>query len=221
LTHCLIKLTVNRNVYLLDFTVDYISQNLSIPNIAEPTPSIFIGGWLIIQKNVPDQDSIFNGSWFEYRNGFGDPAGKYFWLGNEKLYQLMTTGNWKLRVEVKSNDTGAWYSAEYESFRLSNEAGNYTLNVSGYIGDAGDAYEVVEQAVWKVNGMQFSTFDSDNDKDSTGNCALNQGGGWYQKCGTSSLNAFLGTGNSWGTLKILGLSPKRFVASSRMMIRRN
>jgi len=147
-----------------------------------------------MQKNTLDEGSdIFNRPWIDYRNGFGDPAGKYFWFGNEKIYQLMTTGNWKLRVEVQSNDTGAWYSAEYESFRLSNEADKYALNVSGYTGDAGDAYNVATLYEWMANGMNFTTFDRDNDEYPTGNCATTQGGGWYMKCGTSSLNSFRGT----------------------------
>jgi len=201
---------------------DHISQNLIIPNISEPVPAIFIGGWLIMQKNTLDEGSvIFNRTWIDYRNGFGDPAGKYFWLGNEKLYQLTTTGNWKLRVEVQSNDTGAWYSAEYESFRLSNEAGKYALNVSGYTGDAGDAYNVAKYSTWKTNGMKFSTFDDDNDLKTNGPCAFNQGGGWYQNCGVSSVNGFVGPGCAWGTLQLLKICPTQFVARGRMLIRRN
>jgi len=201
--------------------VDYMSLNVIFPNITQPVLSIFIGGWLIIQKNVPDKGSIFNRSWIDYRNGFGDPAGKYFWFGNEKLYQLLSSGNWKLRAEVQSNDTGKWYSAEYESFRLSTEASKYALNVSGYTGDAGDAFNFVSFSKWITNGMNFTTIDNDNDKNSNGNCANIQGGWWLNLCGTSSLNAFAAGGNSWGTLQLLGLAPTRYVQSGRMMIKKN
>src|SRR6218665_1957707 len=117
---------------LIDFEADYVSMNLILPNITEPVPSIFIGGWLIIQKNVPDANSIFNELWIDYRNGFGDPATKYFWFGKAKLFQLLSSGNWKLRVEIQSKYTRKWYSAEYESFRLGSEASKYALNVTGY-----------------------------------------------------------------------------------------
>ena len=173
-----------------------------------------------MQKNVIGESAIFNNTWIKYRNGFGDPAGQFFWLGNEILYQLMTTGNWKLRVEVQSSDTGGWYSAEYESFRLSNEAGKYALDVSGYTGDAGDAYNVVTNPLFTANGMKFSTFDNDNDVRTVDMCAARHGGGWYNNCGTSSLNRYYGTG-SWGTLQILGICPTYAVSSTRMMIRRN
>src|SRR6218665_2428510 len=199
--------------------VDYMSLNVIFPNITQPVLSIFIGGWLIIQKNVPDKGSIFNRSWIDYRNGFGDPAGKYFWFGNEKLYQLLSSGNWKLRVEVQSNDTGKWYSAEYDSFRLSNEASKYVINVAGYTGDAGDAFNVASNIYWRTNGMKFTTIDNDNDNLSNDNCASGVGGWWWNYCGTSCLNSYKTAGNSWGTL--LGLAPTRYVQNGRMMMRKN
>jgi len=199
-----------------------VSLNLIVPNITQPVPSIFIGGWLIIQKNVPGSGSIFNRSWIDYRNGFGDPATKYFWFGNEKLYQMLSSGNWKLRVEVQSIDTGKWYSAEYEFFLLSNEATKYAISLTGYTGDAGDAFSVPNPSNWRTNGIKFTTIDNDNDKLSNGNCANDEKGGWWWNiCGTSCLNSYALEGNSWGTLQILGLAPTRYVQSGRMMIRKN
>ena len=104
----------------------------------------------------------------------------------------------KLRVEVQSSDTGKWYSAEYESFLLSNEATKYVISVTKYTGDAGDAFNVVSKDKYVTNGMKFSTFDSDNDKYSGGNCAISiHGGWWYYECGTSRLNGC--KEGSWGT----------------------
>jgi len=194
---------------------------MTFSNAVQPIPSIFIGGWLIIQKHVADNGSVLNRLWIDYRNGFGDPAGKYFWFGNEKLYQLLASGNWKLRVEVQSNDTGKWYSAEYESFRLSNEASKYAISVSGYTGDAGDAFTVTSSPNFVTNGMKFTTIDNDNDNFSSGKCAGGAGGWWWNNCGTSCLNSYKTGGNSWGTLEILGLAPTRFVQSGRMMIKKN
>src|SRR6218665_1322759 len=212
---------IERNVSLVDFSSDYVNVNLTFPNTTQPVASMLIGGWLIVQKNVPDTGSIFNRFWIDYRNGFGDPAGKYFWLGNEKLYQLTVTGNWKLRVEVQSNDTGKWYSAEYESFRLSNEASKYAINLTGFIGDAGDAFNVATYSSWKTNGMKFTTIDNDNDNSPNASCGENTGGWWWNVCGTSCLNSHTRSGNSWGTLQLHGFAPTRYVSSGRMMIMRN
>lgn len=177
---------------------------------------------MIIQKNFPDPTSPalrFYKPWQDYRNGFGDPESSYFWFGNEKLYQLLTRGNWKLRVDVQSNDTGKWYSAEYESLRLSGEASKYVLNVAGYAGDAGDAFNVAATSYHATNGMRFSTFDRDNDNTGKTNCAgAAEGGWWWNYCGTSGLN---GNPSNWGTLKIYGLAKTSSVLSARMMIRPN
>ena len=206
-------------MFLLDLKADYVSLNLTIPNTPQPVPSIFIDGWIIIQKNVLGNCAIFDRSWIDYRNGFGDEEGNYLWFGNEKLYQLLTTGSWKLRVEVQSNDTVNWYSAEYDSFQLSNEATKYVINVAGYTGDAGDAFSVVSKGQYVTNGMKFSTFDKDNDEYSGGNCAISTNGGWWNNhCGTSRLNGC--AAGAWGTLQLQGLAPKYFVSSSRMMIKK-
>ena len=174
----------------------------------------------MIQKTVPDNGSVFNKLWIDYRNGFGDPAGKYFWFGNEKLYQLLERGNWKLRVEVQSNDTGNWYSTEYDSFRLSNEASKYVISLTGYTGDAGDAFSVATYSTWMTNGMKFTTIDNDNDNLSNDNCAnKSDGGWWWNNCGTSCLNSY--KTSSWGTLQLLGLSSTRYVQSGRMLIKKN
>lgn len=207
-------------IFFLDFKADYLNVSLIIPNIMQPTAAIFIHGWLIVQKHVLDNSTIFNRSWIDYRNGFGDPAGIHYWFGNENLYQLISTGNWKLRIEVQSTATKKWYSAEYASFRLSNETTSYVLSVSGYTGDAGDAFNFAAFPRHVTNGMKFTTIDRDNDFASWGNCAI-VGGWWFNDCGTSCLNAIKTSLNIWGTLAPNRSAPLYFVSSSRMMIKRN
>ena len=178
--------------------------------------SVFIFGWFIIQKHVFDNSMMFNKSWDSYKTGFGDPGGEHYWFGNENLYRLTSSGNWKLRVEVESNDTGKWYSAEYQFFQLSNNASGYVLNVSRYTGDAGDAFNY-SFANHKAVGMKFSTYDKDNDF-APSNCAGSAAGGWWWNyCGVSGLNSHTPTYNSWGTIP----APTRYVSRSRMMMKQN
>ena len=67
------------------------------------------------------------------------------------------------------------------------EADKYRLSVSGYSGDAGDAYAAAVNPNRIVNGMQFSTPDQDNDLFS-GQCSMGNHGGWFRKCERSTLN---------------------------------
>jgi len=57
-------------------------------------------------------------------------------------------------------DTALWFSAEYSTFFVADEASKYQLTVSGYSGDAGDAMTALS---WDhtPTGKPFSTWDSD------------------------------------------------------------
>ena len=87
-------------------------------------------------------------------------------------------------------DTGLWYSAEYSTFSVSDEAGKYLLTAAGYSGDAGDALTATTPAHHISDGKMFSTPDSDNDQCGTGcSCAAVHGSGWwFHSCTTSGLN---------------------------------
>ena len=204
----------------LGFTANTYNGSVTVPNTPPTVATVFVGDWFIIQKHVFDSSMTFNRTWHTFRIGLGDPGGSHYWFGSENLYRLTTSGNWKLRVEVQSNDTFKWYSAEYQFFRLGNNASAYILNVSGYTGDAGDAFNYY-YAPWAAQGIKFSTFDNDNDL-APSNCALNAGGGWWWNyCSYSGLNAHMATYNSWGTLPDIGVTTTRYVFRSRMMMKQN
>ena len=102
--------------------------------------------------------------------------------------------------------SGQWMWAEYDNMTIESEDNNYKLHVTGYHGNAGDAFNAVRDN-WQANGMMFSTLDVDNDLKSTGNCASNRGAGWwFGYCSMSSLN---------GKAKIIWFST---VSASRMML---
>jgi len=78
--------------------------------------------------------------------------------------------------------SGLWYSAEYSTFSISDEASEYQLTVAGYSGDAGDAMAAAIDADWIANGRKFTTVDNDNDVRPNENCAVLFGGGWWFGC---------------------------------------
>jgi len=137
---------------------------------------------LLIQQNV-DGSEFFNRSWAEFKVGFNDTRGN-FWLGNDLLHQLTASGRYKLRFDLQATN-GSWYYAEYSTFRVSNEAFNYAIQVSGYSGNAGDS-------LWYNNGAMFTTYDRDNDQRSY-NCAASRGGGfWHKACTYCGVNVARG-----------------------------
>jgi len=138
---------------------------------------------LLIQQKVNGYNT-FNRSWAEFKVGFNDFSGNY-WLGNELLSQLTANNSYKLSFEVQSHYTLYWYDAEYSTFRVLSEAYNYELLV------AGDSAKYTTSSHLKTyhNGTKFTTYDRDNDLLSSGNCAVQNGGGfWYNNCGTCFVN---------------------------------
>jgi len=108
--------------------------------------------------------------------------------------------------------------AEYDNMTVESENNNYTLHVTGYHGNAGDAFNDDHVVNWQSNGMQFSTLDVDNDLRPTGNCAAKwQSGWWYRWCSSSQLN---GSIRIWYSVRS-GDPPKARtipVSASRMML---
>ena len=140
---------------------NYSCQPLIIPD----TPSyvvqaVTMSGWILMQQNLCDGSQQFRRGWVEFRNGFDDNHGN-FWFGNEKISQLTSSSQWKLRSELQAADNKIWYYAEYSSFKLTGESDFYRIQVSGYSGTAGDAFRDGTYANWITNGYRFSTFDSD------------------------------------------------------------
>ena len=137
------------------------------------------GGWIIIQRRTTGDVDFYRG-WEEYKNGFGDLSGE-FWIGNEHIHKITSSGAYQLRVELIYQ--GKSYYAQYGSFSIADEANNYTLHVADYSGTA------VDSLITYDNGKQFTTLDRDNDPSSSRNCANRcTGAWWYDNCGYSNLN---------------------------------
>jgi len=95
----------------------------------------------------------------------------------------------RLRVEVQIESSGQWMWAEYDNMTIESEDNNYKLHVTGYHGNAGDAFNDDHAVGSPSNGMMFSTPDVDNDLYLEKNCASLRGAGWwFRRCSTSSPN---------------------------------
>lgn len=143
------------------------------------------GVWTVFQKRFDGSVDFYLG-WQDYKNGFGDLSGE-FWLGLEKIYRLINTNSFKMRVEVEDWNGNKGH-AVYSSFTVASESDSYRLDVSGFGGTAGDAL-LDGNAVEIHSGMPFTTHDKDNDENTTGNCAVaSHGAWWYNNCYSSNLN---------------------------------
>lgn len=156
-------------------------------------------GFTVIQRRR-DGSLDFNKNWIQYKNGFGylspDDTTE-FWLGNEKTHWLTASSTIPtvLRIELVDWEGNKKY-ADYTMFRLGAETDMYRLTYGFYLGgDAGDAFDGFDfgddpsdKFYTSHNGMQFSTFDKDNDK-YDGNCAQQDGSGWWMnRCHAAHLN---------------------------------
>ncbi|XP_010727716.2 fibrinogen gamma chain [Larimichthys crocea] len=156
-------------------------------------------GFTVIQRRR-DGSVDFHKDWIQYKNGFGylspDDTTEY-WLGNEKIHLLTASTSMPivLRIELVDWDGNKRY-ADYNMFRLGSEADMYRLTYGFYFGgDAGDAFDGFDfgddpsdKFYTSHNGIQFSTFDKDNDK-YDGNCAKQDGSGWWMnRCHAAHLN---------------------------------
>jgi len=140
---------------------------------------------VLIQQNI-NASNAFNRSWAEYKVGFNDSNGHY-WLGNDLLSQLTTIPRYhSLRIDVLYRHDWNWYYHVYSMVRVLPESQNNELRVAGYTSShSGDAL----RRAGGSNYMMFTTYDRDNDKWSSGNCAEYYGGGfWYSDCGYALLN---------------------------------
>jgi len=130
----------------------------------------------------------------------------------------------RLRVEVEITSTGEWLWAEYERMTVASEADKYRLQVIGYRENAGDAFN--DNTYWRSNGMQFSTYDEDNDDSSSMNCANSSSSGWwFRDCSIPCLNGVserYGVNPQypmlWYSTEPDGEYSERKVSTSRMML---
>ncbi|XP_053330204.1 ficolin-2-like [Spea bombifrons] len=135
------------------------------------------GGWIVFQRRWDGSVDFFR-DWNSYKMGFGSALNE-FWLGNDNLHTLTSSGTWELRIDLQDFETKKYF-AKYASFRILGESEKYKLLLGAYTtGNAGNSLDVHVD-------MPFSTKDRDS---SPGKCANTYyGGWWYNSCHHSNLN---------------------------------
>ncbi|XP_025029017.1 angiopoietin-related protein 4 isoform X1 [Python bivittatus] len=137
------------------------------------------GGWTVIQQRL-DGSVDFDRLWDAYKDGFGNLTGD-FWLGLEKMHQIVKEGQFHLLIELQDWEGNA-RSAQF-LFRLGGEDTAYTLSLLGPI--LGE----LESAMGDFPQLPFSTRDQDHDLKGDTNCAKHLSGGWwFSYCGHVNLN---------------------------------
>ena len=98
-------------------------------------------------------------------------------MGLYRLHTLTSSKPCGLRVDMTAWD-GKTFWAEYGNFSVGPESTNYRLVLRRYSWDSTLCNSMLYQ-----NGMMFSTYDRDNDRDWEGSCAgTHRAGWWYYNC---------------------------------------
>jgi hypothetical protein len=132
------------------------------------------GGWMLVARN--DQTTTFTAfdrPWVDYKNGFGNLEGHGLgWLGNERLHAVTAAQPVVLKVV---DDVRAHL---YGQFSVDTEANNYKLGLVDAPATSADGGYFVQ-----FNGVNFTTWDRDNDTYPDDNCAeVYHTGWWYTAC---------------------------------------
>ena len=136
------------------------------------------GGWTVIQRRV-DGTTDFYLNWTDYKRGFGSLTGN-FWLGNDNIHRLTTSGNTVLRVDLEAWDGKTAYSV-YGKFVVDDENNKYRLSAADY-----DQSSTAGHSLERNTNRFFCTKDRNNFRDDFENPALFLGGGWWYNADTDN-----------------------------------
>ena len=145
------------------------------------------GGWLVVQRRK-DGSVSFKRGWKQYEEGFGNLNGE-FWYGLQPLHCLTSQGQWELRIDL-THSNGTKTYLHYRKFAVGSASDKYPLHISEYSG----IYPVDPFKTHPLDGMKFTTKDSDNDLLGNINCAVkewenkNNNGWWHNGCSYITLN---------------------------------
>jgi len=85
------------------------------------------GGWIVIQRRVPNGSVNFYRQWKDYEDGFGDLDSE-FWYGLQNLHCLTTQQNVELRIDLQ-DERGNKVSWVYQQFSVDGPDQKYRLHI--------------------------------------------------------------------------------------------
>ena len=141
------------------------------------------GGWMAFQRRFDGSVDFHTKLWDDYKNGFGTGEGEY-WLGNDMLHKITSSGSYDLYVIAKSFD-GQIQVKRFKGFTIGSEEAKYVIRYqSVYPGYS--HYDLFTA----LQGDSFTTIDRDNDKKPTSNCAADSypSGWWFGACHSDLMN---------------------------------
>ena len=138
------------------------------------------GGWTVIQRRI-DNSTDFYLEWASYKWGFGSLTGN-FWLGNDNIHRLTTSGDTVLRVDLVDWDGQTAYSV-FGKFVVDDERNKYKLTVTDY-----DQSSTADNSLRSSNNRFFTTKDRDNVLFEDENPAVFFKGAWWYESLSSLVN---------------------------------
>ena len=142
------------------------------------------GGWIVIQRRIPNGTVNFYRGWKDYEEGFGDLDSE-FWYGLRNIHCLTNREDVELRIDLQ-DEQGNKLTWVYQQFSVDGADQKYRLHIGQGTGTPGSRDNMA--GPHSLNNMYFTTFDRDNDANGI-NCAeLCKGGWWYRSCHNSNLN---------------------------------
>ena len=143
------------------------------------------GGWIVIQRRVPNGTVNFYRGWKDYEEGFGDLDSE-FWYGLRNIHCLTTRESVELRIDLQ-DEQGNKVTWVYQQFSVDEPDQKYRLHIGQGTGSPPGSFDAMA-GTHSLNNMYFSTFDRDNDAWSSDCAAQHKGAWWYNSCTHSNLN---------------------------------
>ena len=173
------------------------------------------GGWIVIQRRVPNGTVNFYRGWKDYEEGFGDLDDE-FWYGLRNIHCLTTRESVELRIDLQ-DEQGNKVTWVYQQFSVDGPEQKYRLHIGQGTGTPG-LFDAMAGS-HSLNNMYFSTFDRDNDQNG-GNCAVDRRGAWwYRSCTYSNLNGPHTGHSGWRSLEWYSGSVIVYYPSVEMKVR--
>uniref|UniRef100_A0A8D0GFL2 Tenascin XB n=1 Tax=Sphenodon punctatus TaxID=8508 RepID=A0A8D0GFL2_SPHPU len=162
------------------------------------------GGWMVFQRRMNGEMDFWR-DWQDYVTGFGNLS-REFWLGNDALYRLTSSGDYELRVDLRARNESVY--ASYQRFRVDSPTEHYRLHLAGYSGTAGElggrgpgelgpggslfSPSPTGDAFGYHSGSVFSTRDRDPNRLIIPCAVSYRGAWWYRNCHYANLNGMYG-----------------------------